>query len=204
MTSTVDESEALLRLAKTGNDSARGPLFERYRHYLHLLAQLHIGPHLRSKVDAADVVQETYLNAHRDFARFAGRSRGEFVQWLRRILAANLARTMRTFLGTRARDARLERDLVVELDKSSVILDRGLVARDSSPSHKAVRHEQALVLADALARLPENYRHVLILRHLEGLTFPQVAAEMERTIDSVKKLWTRALAQLRHALGEQP
>ena len=123
---------------------------------------------------------------------------------LQQILAANLARTMRTYLGTRCRDARLERELVLELDKSSRVLDRGLVASDSSPGHKAARREQAVLLANALARLSRSYRDVLIHRHMEGLTFPEIAQTMQRSVDSVKKLWTRALAQLRRAMGEQP
>jgi RNA polymerase sigma-70 factor (ECF subfamily) len=57
-------------------------------------------------------------------------------------------------------------------------------------------------LADALERLPQDYREVIILRHMEGLSFPEVAQRMHRTLDSVKKLWTRALAQLRRSLGE--
>ena len=60
--------------------------------------------------------------------------------------------------------------------------------------------EQALLLAEALARLPAEWRELLILRHLEGLTFPEVAQRMGRTVDSVKKLWPRALANLRRLL----
>src|SRR6187399_3283785 len=155
-----NEPEDLLQLAKSGSEAARGPLLERYRPYLSLLSRLQIGSRLRGKVDPADLVQETFLNAHRDFEQFRGRSEGEFLHWLRRILAANLARTLRTYLGTRSRDVRLERDLVVELDKSSLVLDRGLMADGSSPSQAASRREQAVVLADALGRLPENYREV--------------------------------------------
>ena len=57
------------------------------------------------------------------------------------------------------------------------------------------------MLADALARLPEDYREVIVLRHLQGLPFAEVAHRMERSVDSVEKLWIRALARLRHLLG---
>ena len=60
-----------------------------------------------------------------------------------------------------------------------------------------------MLLADALARLPSAYREVLVLRELEGLSFPEVARQMGRSVDSVKKLWARALAQLRGALGDE-
>ena len=91
--------------------------------------------------------------------------------------------------------------LAGELDQSSQLLDRGLAARGSSPSQGAARREQAVLLAEALGKLPDDYREVIILRHLESLTFPQVAQRMGRSLDSVEKLWLRALARLRQLLG---
>ena len=58
-----------------------------------------------------------------------------------------------------------------------------------------------VLVADALSQLPEDYREVLILRHLESLSFPEVAKRMGRTLSSVDKLWVRALARLRRVLG---
>src|SRR5205807_3778123 len=119
--------------------------------------------------------QETFLEAHRHFARFQGASEAPFVRWLRQILAAKLADLLRRYLGAQARDVRLEREIEDAFDHSSVLLDRGLVAPQSSPSQQAVKREQAVLLADALAQLSDDYREVLVLRHLEGLTFPEVA-----------------------------
>jgi RNA polymerase sigma-70 factor (ECF subfamily) len=79
-----------------------------------------------------------------------------------------------------------------------------LVAPLSSPSQQAARREQAVLLAEALGRLPDDYREVLILRHLEGLSFPELARRLDRSLDSVKNLWTRALARLRDLLGDGP
>ena len=68
----------------------------------------------------------------------------------------------------------------------------------------AIRGEQSLRVTAALSRLPDDYQTVLILRHLEGMTFPQVAERMERSIDSVEKLWLRGLTRLRKEFsGEQ-
>lgn len=58
------------------------------------------------------------------------------------------------------------------------------------------------MLAEALAVLPEDYRDVIVLRHLEGLGFAEVALRMGRTEDSVKNLWVRALARLRRTLDD--
>src|SRR5262249_21639980 len=116
------------------------------------------------------------------------------------ILAANVAILVRRYCGTQRRDVRLERELAREIDQSSRILDRGLIAPQSTPSQQAVRREQAVLLADALGQLPADYREVIILRHMEGCSVPEVARQMDRTLDSVKKLWTRALVQLRRSL----
>jgi len=195
------EPEQMLREAQAGDSGTLGRLLELYRRYLSLLARVQIGKRLQGKVDASDLVQETFLEAHRNFARFRGTSEGELVSWLRQILAANLADTLRRYLGTQGRDIRLERDIEADFDHSTVLLDRGLVARGSSPSHQAARREQAVLLADALAELPDDYREVLVLRHLESLTFPEVAQRMQRSLDSVEKLWMRGLAQLRKIMG---
>src|SRR5579872_6225630 len=93
----------LLVEARQGGDAARGALLETYRNYLELLARIEIGRRLQTKVDAADLVQETFLEAHRNFGLFRGRSEPEFVSWLRAILATRIADLLRHFLGTQGR-----------------------------------------------------------------------------------------------------
>jgi RNA polymerase sigma-70 factor (ECF subfamily) len=193
--------DLLLRRARAGDRAALGQLLELYRGYLALLARLQIGRRLQGKVDAADLVQDTFLEAHRHFAQFRGTAEAELVEWLRQILAGLLANMLRRYLGTQCRDVRLERELADQMAQSSRVLDRSLVAPSSTPSERAARREQAVLLADALGRLPEDYREVLILHHLEELNFPEVARRMGRSVDSVKNLWARALAQLRRILG---
>jgi RNA polymerase sigma-70 factor (ECF subfamily) len=195
------DPEQLLRQAQAGDEAARGQLLELYRHYLTLLARLQIGRRLQGKVDASDVVQNAFLKAHRDFDRFRGNTEAEWVGWLRQILALDLAQLVRHYWGTQRRDLRLERRLAAELDRSSRVLDRGLVAAHTSPSQQAAQREQAVLLADAIGRLPEDYREVIILSHLERLSFPEAARRMGRSVDSVKHLWARALDRLRRLLG---
>jgi RNA polymerase sigma-70 factor (ECF subfamily) len=196
--------EQLMGQAQAGDAAALGQLLQLYRNYLSLLARLHIDRRLQGKVAASDVVQETFLKAHQNFGQFRGNSEEELVSWLRQILTNNLANLVRHYLGRQRRDVRLERQLAAEMDRSSRLLDGGLTAPGSSPSRQAARREQAVLLADALKRLPHDYREVLILRHLHGLTFPEVAERLGRTDDSVQKLWIRALARLRRSLGESP
>jgi RNA polymerase sigma-70 factor (ECF subfamily) len=200
MEACVSNPERLLVLALAGDQVSLGRLLEMYREYLSLLARLHIGRRLQGKVDAADLVQDTFLEAHRNWKRFRGASEKELLSWLRSILTARTVDLLRRYLGSKGRDVRLERELALELERSSRDLDCGLLAKQDSPSKQVARREQGVLLADALALLPEDYREVLILRHLEGLTFPGVSQRMGRTLDSVKKLWTRALDCLRRSL----
>src|SRR5260370_29062971 len=103
------DPEELLRRARADQGSALGQLLELYEGYLALLARLQIGRRLQSKVDPAALVQETFLEAHRNFARFKGTTEAEFVSWLRHILATNLAMLLRRYLRTQRPDVRLER-----------------------------------------------------------------------------------------------
>src|SRR6516162_167353 len=204
MSSGGSDVEQLMGRAQTGDAVALGQLLQLYRNYLALLARLHIDPRLQGKVDASDLVQETFLKAHRNFGQFRGNTEEELVSWLRQVLTNNLANLVRHYLGRQRRDVRLERQLAAEMDRSSRLMDGGLIAPGSSPSRQASRREQAVLLADVLKQLPTDYREVLILRHLEGLTFAQTAERLGRTEDSVQKLWVRALARLRRSLGEAP
>jgi RNA polymerase sigma-70 factor (ECF subfamily) len=203
MVSTAVDVLSLLAQARAGEPQALGRLLERYRGYLAILARVQIGRRLQRKVEAADLVQETFLEAHRAFPRFRGRSEAELVHWLRQILAARVAMLVRHYFGTQRRNAELERELADELDQSSRLLGGAFVASGTSPSQGAARREQADILAVALAQLPEDYRKVIRLRHLEGLTFPDVARQMGRSVDAVEKLWARALVQLRRLLPPQ-
>ena len=200
--STSSTPNQLLNEAQAGSTSQLGRLLELYRNYLRLLARIEIGRRLQAKLDASDLVQETLLEAHRNFTKFQGATESQFVHWLRQIMAANLANLLRRYFGTQGRDIRLERELAVYLDQSSQFMDRGLVDRETSPSQQAAGREQAVLLADALERLPQDYREVIILRHFEGLSFPEVSRRMDRSLDSVEKLWVRGLARLRQVMGD--
>src|SRR5690349_9880962 len=86
-----DSPERLLEQARAGCTDAQGRLLELYRNYLRLLARTQIDLALRVRLDASDLVQETLLEAHRDFRHFAGTTEKELLAWLRRILVRNLA-----------------------------------------------------------------------------------------------------------------
>jgi len=194
------EHGELLRAARSGDEEALGRVLDAHRSYLRLLARLEVGRRLQAKIDASDLVQETFLQAHRTFPDFRGASGAELLQWLRSILASRLSKAVRHYCGTQCRDLELERDL----GRSSQALQGMLAASQTSPSQRVARREQAVRLANAVERLPDDYREVIILRNLRRLRFKEVAQEMGRSVDSVHKLWARALSRLRDELGGSP
>jgi RNA polymerase sigma-70 factor (ECF subfamily) len=195
-----DDPEELIREARGGEDP-KGRLLSRYTNYLTLLARVEVGRRLQGKLDPADLVQDVFLQAHRQFPGFRGTTEPELTGWLRQIFAGVLANTLRRYFGTQARDPRLEQELRADVERSSCMLVERLASPGTSPSEAASRREQAVLFADALGRLPPDYREVIVLRHLEALPFAEVAGRMRRTVDSVEKLWLRGLARLRQEMG---
>ncbi len=88
------------------------------------------------------------------------------------------------------------------LDRSSVALQQALAAPVETPSAHAVRREQAVLLADALEKLPSHYREVFILRNLEHIPFDQIAARMGRSAGATRMLWKRAMDRLSQSLRD--
>ncbi|HZW30076.1 MAG TPA: sigma-70 family RNA polymerase sigma factor [Isosphaeraceae bacterium] len=189
---------------KPGNDSGSQPAviaeLERYRGWLAVLARLQVAPRFRAKFDASDIVQQTLLEAVRDWPKFRGRTEAELAAWLRQILAHVLLHEIRRHGGAQRRDAGREVSLEQALAESSRRLGAALEAPGSSPSERAGRHELELRLADALTRLPADYAEVILLRNVEGLPHEEVARRMGRGVGAVRMLWVRALARLRQEL----
>ena len=185
----------------------RGPeehslALERFWDYLHLLAQMQLDPRLRGKCDASDVVQQTLLKAHQAFDQFRGREPAELGAWLRQILARTLADLVRDH-GRAKRDLTRERSLEAALEESSARLEAWAIADQSSPSQQAMRQEQSLRLAEALALLPELQREALLLKHCEGWSLDAIAQHLGRTPPAVASLLRRGLKQLREHLQEK-
>jgi RNA polymerase sigma-70 factor (ECF subfamily) len=199
MVNSIRTPEYLLECARSGDTEAFGHLLAQYENYLRLMARALTGATLKSRVDPSDLVQDAFLEAHRDFPVFAGATEGELLAWLRRILARNLADSARHQKAA-LRDHRRQQSLESLLEKSSDSVQQALAATASTASSVASRRERAVLLADALETLPDDYREVVILRNLEGLRFTEVAARMGRSSGAVRMLWARAIERLSESL----
>jgi RNA polymerase sigma-70 factor (ECF subfamily) len=172
---------------------------EPFRAYLEVLARVHLDPRLRGKVEPADVVQQVMLRAHAAWPELKAPDRPVLAAWLRRILARTLADTVKHY----DRDKRavgLERSLEADLERSASGLAGWLAADQTSPSQAAVRNEELLRLADALAALPEPMREVVVLKHLRGWPLQRIAEHIGRTVPAVASLLRRGLEELRGRL----
>ena len=196
----------LIQLARAGDAQALQKLLERYREYLRLLVRCRATGRLQARVDGSDIVQETMLRAAQNIKQFEGADETDWCAWLARIAENEVIHQMRHHLGAAKRAASREQRVVdtADSDDGASRLHVWFTKTQTSPSLAAMRKERAFLLADALGRLPADYREVLILRHLEGLEFPEVARRMDRSAGAVRALWTRALKKLREELQSGP
>lgn len=187
-------AEELIGAARNGSKQAIGELFELCRPYLLKIANRKLDPALHSKAGGSDLVQETFLEAQKDFDRFDGSRKSELLVWLRRILLNNLADFTRRYRKARMRDAGAE----VSLDVRELAhhWQAWLATGSASPSSAARGNEQVELLERALAKLPEHYRRVIRLRHQENRTFKEIGDQLGRTSEAARKLWARAIGRL--------
>ena len=191
---------SLLDRARHGSKSSLGALLQQYRNYLVVLASMQIERRLQPRVSPSDVVQETMLRAHKNFAQFRGTTEPELLAWLRQILVNNLAKFVEQHMLAARRDVRREISMErigAALEHSTIQLAALVPAATKSPSMAVQQREEAVVLADRLAQLPEDYREVLVLRNLKGLAFEEVARRIDRSVGATRMLWLRAIEKLR-------
>jgi RNA polymerase sigma-70 factor (ECF subfamily) len=173
---------------------------ERYRSYLYVVARLRLQGQHDGRIDPADMVQQTLLEAHQQRQRFQGTTPAEMTAWLRRILAHNLGDAFRA-LHRECRDVRRERPLHAAGGPEGA-LAAVLAAPGDSPGEQAAAHESAARLADALLRLPEAQREALVLQYWHGMTLAEIAGRLERTPVAVAGLLRRGLVRLRELLAQ--
>jgi RNA polymerase sigma-70 factor (ECF subfamily) len=192
----------MITAAQQAEPGAVERLLEAYRHYLRFVARTCLTSALAGKADASDLVQETLLKAHQNFTSFRGTSEGELVAWLRQILAQNVAQIVRRF-RTCSRDVERERSIEDLVARSSQVLAGIAADSGTSPSMAAERRDTGVVLAAALAELSVDQREIIFLRHVEELSWSEIAVRMSRTQDAARMLWARALKKLRPLIEDK-
>jgi RNA polymerase sigma-70 factor (ECF subfamily) len=192
----VDDWSRWIDEARRGSREALGQLLEKCRNYLLVVARGALGEQLHAKAGSSDLVQETFMQAQRNFARFTGTSEAELLAWLRGILLNSAADFSRRFQETDKRQVGRE----VPLDEARQQAPSELTAALPSPSEALMAGEQDAALRRALDELPEDYRTVIQLRNYGQLSFEEIGKQLGRSADAARKLWARALKKLQQIL----
>jgi RNA polymerase sigma-70 factor (ECF subfamily) len=194
------ETQRLLEQVRAGKPRALDRLLERHRPYVRRVIDLRLDPRLRARVDPSDVVQEAQVEAVWRLDAYLERPPMPFRLWLRQIAYDRLLMLRRHHLGaarrTVARDAALP-------DRSSLLLAQQLLNGGPSPSEQLTRRELARRVRDALTRLGEADREVLLLRNFEGLSNQETAQVLNVTPATASQRYGRALLRLRKLLTEE-
>ncbi len=190
----------LLEAARDGDDLALGQICQRFRQHLLLTADDGLGNDLRGKVGASDVVQDSALDVLNDFCHFAGESEQEFRRWITRLVERNLIDSARQFRHTKQRDVSRETSIEQNAgfrDHTTLVL----ADRHETTSELVRRRENDEALTEAVNGLSSSQKQVVLLRHRHGLSYAEIASQLNRNEASVRKLWSRAIEQLRNILA---
>jgi RNA polymerase sigma-70 factor (ECF subfamily) len=201
MQESVIEAGDLIGRARDGDYGALGRLLEVNRAPLMAEAERQLRGRIASRIDAADIIQQTFLEAHRGFEGFLGETQVQFASWLRSIVNRNIAGALRDHTQVAKRDARRERSL--DDSRGGEPLWRKIAAGHSTPSQRAMRAEDFARLAFALGALSEDQREAVRLRHLEGWSLDRIAERMGRTPAATAGLIKRGIATLRKRIADE-
>jgi RNA polymerase sigma-70 factor (ECF subfamily) len=202
----------LMARARAGQADALGELCALYRNYLRMVVRTGLGPRLRERVELSDVVQEALVEVVRQFPQFTGQNEAALVGWLRRLVSQKLAdlgryhsRAKRAAAGTALPlDAAWEAAAGNEAGNPGAKLLDMLALSQTSPSEAASRRELTVLLADALADMPDPDAEVLWLYHAEGLSFEAIGDRLGLSRKSIRGIWARGLKSLRRTLDGPP
>lgn len=191
------ESQQWLDEARLGSTEAFGGLFTSLQPGLLQIAEADEEQRLRTKADAEDLVQQVFLEAFRDWSQFRGETPGALLAWLRQILRHKLSDLSRRF-HTQKQDVR--REVPFAEPHSGEVCTPPRMAENESSGEGHSRGEPSAMVERILARLPEDYRMVIVLRIREGRSFAAIAGLMHRSPAAVRKLFSRAVAKARQSL----
>jgi RNA polymerase sigma-70 factor (ECF subfamily) len=197
MRHTVDDkTRHLVALAQDGGESALNQLCKVYGARVLWIIRLRMGRELRSQLESMDLVQDVLMSALKDLGSFTYKTEGDFLRWLSRI-AENRLRGHLQRLHANKRDIRKE----VRLNGYGPTVEDSFVAAldvvdSTTPSVIMSKREELDKLANAIDALKPEYRQVIVLTKIEGLSYKEIGERLGKTSEAVRKLVSRALEEL--------
>jgi RNA polymerase sigma-70 factor (ECF subfamily) len=193
------QTRLLLEQVARGDRQALERLLQQYRPRLHAFIEARLGPWVRSRVDPSDVVQEVQLEVAQRMDDFLDRSPMPFHLWVRKTAYERLLKVQREH-RQRARRS-VDREVALP-DHSSLFLAKPLLAGGPSPSQQLAARELADRVGQAVTELPEADREVLLMRHMEGLDYAEIACLLDVSAAAARQRYGRALLRLRKVLKD--
>ena len=186
----------LVVLAKDGDKSALSQLYMVYAERVRRILRLRMGKELRPKLDSMDLVQDALLSALGGIGDFTYKNEGDFLRWLSRI-AQNALRDNLDKLHAAKRDIRKE----VRLDNYRSTTGVGFVGipgaiEATTPSVIMSKKEDLDKLEKAIDELKPEYREVIVLTKIEGLSYREIGSRLGKSPDAVRMLVPSAMAEL--------
>ncbi|MFA5293774.1 MAG: sigma-70 family RNA polymerase sigma factor [Phycisphaerae bacterium] len=196
MRNTVNfQTQRLVTLAKDGDQSALNKLFEVYNERVLRIVRMRMGQELRSKQESMDIVQDAFISALRSLDNFTYQNEGDFLRWVSKIVE-NRIRDNIEKLHANKRDVRKE----IPLSNTSATQDTFVGTFEpidnTTPSLIMSNGEGLNKLEKAISELKPEYREVIILTKIEGLSHKQVGEKLGKSPDAVRMLLTRAMSTL--------
>ncbi len=193
------KTQELVILAKEGDDSALEQLCRVYGERVRRIIRLRMGKEIRSKLDSMDLVQDALLAALGGLGNFTYKNEGDFLRWLSRI-TQNALRDNLDKLYTNKRDIRKE----VRLESYEPTTGSGFVRTPgvieaTTPSVIMSKKEDLDKLEKAIDELKPDYREVIVLSKIDGLSYKEIGDRLGKSIDSVGHLLSRAMVALTEA-----
>jgi RNA polymerase sigma-70 factor (ECF subfamily) len=185
--SEAAEEASLIARAQAGDQEAFGALVQRYQRQVYNLA-LRM---LRDADEASEATQEAFLAAWQHLRGF--RREARFATWLYRITYHHCLKASES----RRRDSAVR----AELSAASARM-QSPEGRMSAHAAAIAEHELRETVRDEIAQLPPKYRAVLVLRHLQDLSYEEIADVMRVPIGTVKTQLFRARALLKERLED--
>ena len=203
---TASEIDSLVDRVMHQDSQALGILFDHHRQRLWRIVNFRLDQRLVGRVDADDILQESYLAAEKRLEHFLHDSPESFFIWLRLIVNQTMIDVHRRHLGTQARDASRERQVSGGWapESTSFSLSHHLLGHLTSPTQAALRAELAGQLSIALETMGDLDREVLALRHFEELSNSETAKALDISEQAASLRYVRALGRLRKILEAIP
>jgi RNA polymerase sigma-70 factor (ECF subfamily) len=200
-----DQPASLLRRCRQGDEAAWGELLLQHQERLMRMIQLRIDPRLRGRIDPADVVQESFLQASKRREEYFDQSDLPFFVWLRLLTVQKLAELHRHHLGVKARDAGRDVSLFSPAaPATSAVLAAQLLGQTTTPSQDVAREEIEQRVRDVLESMDEIDREVIALRNFEQLSNLEAASVLGIGASAASSRYIRALKKLKDVLSDMP